>query len=75
MKEGDEEVAGETEVSNNTEKFSFKKHPYTVWVLILILFGKMTNQWARKIISYSFGFSMGDGLPGREFYEISTFYP
>ena len=26
-------------------------------------------------MSYSFGFSVGDDIPGREFYEISTFYP
>jgi hypothetical protein len=59
----------------NGRNFEFRKHPYVCWILFLILIGKMTNQWARKFISYSFGFSVGDGMPGSEFYEISSFYP
>ena len=45
------------------------------WILILILVGKMTNQWARKFISYASGYTVPDNIVGREFYEISSFFP
>lgn len=69
------EVADNGNSDENQKQFKFRDHPYVCWVLILILFGKMTNQWARKFLSYASGYTVPEMIPGREFYEISTFYP
>lgn len=68
MKEKDEEFGKE---------FKFKNYPTVCWLLFLVLMSKMMNQWARKFLSYSFGYSVGDGIPlaNKEFFEISSFYP
>ena len=46
-------------------------------MLAVVLMAKMTNQWHRKFLGYSFGYSApGDlSLDQRAFYEIGASYP
>lgn len=59
------------------ERFRFRDNPYTLFVLILVLLAKMTNQWHRKFLGYAFGYSApGDLSPEQHaFYEIGASYP
>lgn len=45
------------------KNFSFTKNWYASLVVLLILLIKIVNQWIRKSLTYSFGFSLPEGIP------------
>ena len=45
------------------KNFSFTKNWYASLVVLLILTIKIVNQWIRKSLTYSFGFSVPEGFP------------
>ena len=52
-----------TPEDEKAKNFSFTKNWYATLVVILILLIKIVNQWIRKSLTYSFGFSVPEGFP------------
>ena len=45
------------------KNFSFRRNWYATLVVFLILAIKICNEWIKKSLSYSFGFSVPEGFP------------
>lgn len=71
------EKYNETPENGKVRSFSFTKNWYATLVVLLILAIKIVNQWIRKTLTYSFGFSVPEGFPVELIsqFEIGASYP